>query len=403
MVGYNNDDEYNSDPIDRLERISFAFANMIQRDDRYHLENQCDFAEGEYNPWPISLIYCGGNEIPYTMLFMNGREKDFFLLLNEYKMERINFKDFDIFLNGENLSVEMNNIVCNNSTHVLFEMMDGRLYLFNINQGLFKPFRIPIRMNLGLVYANIMSRSILYQLGNDNVLVIHNTTKSDILEIEIEEKSPLKLLSGYVNGLSLFIAENNKLYGYTRTKAYGFPSLSYDTVTYIETPFEKASHVKSIQCGAYFVLILLDNGQVFGRGMNTQYQICLTHANTYCEFIQIDFGCCINSISCSSSCSILETDRAFIFLGELTSCFQSNSDRENISYIVKKEKIPLKLRQNGFHKTQQVACGPFHCFIYFRKQSFTTGYELRFLWCNLKSLVASSKLSDIGIIPSLNI
>ncbi|EFC39662.1 predicted protein [Naegleria gruberi] len=120
--------------------------------------------------------------------------------------------------------------------------------------------------------------------------------------------------------LQIIVLENNKFYiikdGATQDSHYGFASYELGVTVEVATPLFN-SGIKKVSSGYGHCAVLLENGQVFTRGLNNYNQCAngdvIDIEGTFCE-VKVTG---VLDIECGSICTALRTPTHFIFYGSV--------------------------------------------------------------------------------------
>ena len=333
------------DAGDRFVELEYRPSSMLIPMDHIHPHKELSD-----EPLNISYICAGGERTTYSLLFLYGYEHDFFLQVHQSNstpnFQQVSFEKLfqnmtekllnlgddsgtsETSTNGVNKDVqknsltnsikkscyssqkymtsfhdsrEMKQIICNNSNSIVFEMMDGKLYLYDIEKVTLFPFIIPLRSNAKCIDSGIMSPVILVNdVWNDYIIALDTshselitkdgTFNSDcITRIAFPEKpADIKLMKCYCRKLFLFVLANNWLYvwGYNGSR-YGFETCPEKEMTRITTGFENEGNIVAMDTGFAHVALLLDNGTVYVRVCFTCFSLHIFRRN-----ILIGYGTC---------------------------------------------------------------------------------------------------------------
>ncbi|KAG2377709.1 hypothetical protein C9374_008794 [Naegleria lovaniensis] len=348
-------------------------------------------------PWVISRVCSGGFHTQYNLFFIENDERKYFYMssdtlqvlrkfefsvLFEHMLKKMIHNHQTNNLSSSSVhteivlseiicgSREMKDIICNNANYVLFEMMDGRLYLFDIWRIILFPFPVVnFKSDSIIIYSNIMSEEIICYLKNQErtlrIWISQECNKSISLPVEC---NTLKQIAAYSENYHYFVDVQNQLFMHQHSIFSGSSrAIIDDIITHVSLPNHDeiaGSNVKQICCGASHILVLFDNGIVLARGSN-QYQQCGVHGTTkLLEFVTINVSSPVKSISACPNCSVLMTHSTFIFIGAVFDPFEKQDQKSNRSYhelysrftsiyIISKEK-----------QFETVECGTLCCFVY---------------------------------------
>ncbi|KAG2388263.1 hypothetical protein C9374_000427 [Naegleria lovaniensis] len=448
LTGLNNthlatdqdNDEYNPYDIDnRFEKFEYR-PSLIRKD----TEEMISFFEHSTldHPLDISYICAGGELTTYSLLFLNGHEHEFFLQAHrksgtdrfqKVSFERLFEQMIQKLLHDEKNSGdrrerssntqkgdstqlsfqdsrEMKQIICNNAHCIVFEMMDGKLYLYDIENVVLFPFITSHKCNLKCIGSGIMSPVILVNdIWNDDTVMVIDTNAwiredgyinyyDNITKITFREKSAeIKFMKSYCRELFLFVLTNNWLYVWGfGTSRYGFEHCPEKTITRVTTGFEHEGNIIAMETGFAHVALLLDSGSVYVRGLNN-FQQCvhnITDSESLDEFYKIPLKKPVLSLCCGSTCTCIVTRDDIVFFGEVCERFIDppvsvvlDGDYQSFSrfWVHRKE-----------FSNEEVSLGPWHGFIY-RRTFQTRPFHLHLFIKKLGEKVDNTKLSDISI------
>ncbi|KAG2383106.1 hypothetical protein C9374_004443 [Naegleria lovaniensis] len=385
-------------------------------------------------PLNISYICSGGEEVTYSLFFLNGHEHKYFLqAVSRHlvkQLQAISFDDlFDEMIKKKSYSNtpqdldheawikfpshaldtvsrrdsrEMKQIVCHNKNRVLFEMMDGKLYFYNMILKQMYPFAIPDRGSITCIGSGTMSPFILVNTVNDqdNILTF-NTDRIDLGATEGKNKiafpnkpAEIKFMKCYCRQLFIFVLKNNYMYAFKGagcTSIYGFENIPQEVVSRVVTGFENEGNIIGIDTGFAHVAVLLDNGAVYTMGLNNFGQLSqpvLRDEDTVMSFVKIALKVPSLAVCCGSTCTCVLTTSDIIFFGEVKNEFILTDpvDQEYKSFT----RFWVHKKQ---YSDQDVSLGPWHGFIYrnsFHVKKFNTHFIHK-----LGEKVNNEKLSDI--------
>lgn len=351
------------------------FPSIVLKNELFkNNENRDDLiGEGEL---PLSMVVSAGESKPYTLYFFEGNEPRWFFKERKYI--------FEVLFNQMTTRPEphwsrlMKRVVLVNNNGPLFEMMDGRLYLFEIGTGLLSPFFIETITRIRTIGSGLMSNVIMVQTVDGKIIKKHFNDPPK--EITINDPSPVKLFSCYCRDLQIIVLENNKFFivkaGSIQDSHYGFTSYPLEEAVEVVTPFKNG--IKKVASGYGHCVILLENGQVYSRGLNNYHQCATEEAtDTENQFFEISsvIGAPVTDIECGSICSAFRTKTEFVFVGSLYSNFFKGY-RHKIEY-----------------EDQQMSVGPWHGLI-FRNKYQQRGKSEIYFFNNLKLSVQHAPFSD---------
>ncbi|KAG2378341.1 hypothetical protein C9374_008484 [Naegleria lovaniensis] len=363
----------------------------------------CDEEKKQYGddePLKFSFVCSGGDlNVSYSLIFLWGQETKFFLSISSklHYLRKVTFHELFKGMKKANLglptSKEMKRVVCNNCSHVIFEMMDDRLFIYDVESFKMKPFKVHRRGDLIAIGAGTMSPYFLLYTKQDPTQFIAYQCETETEEAfpVPDDKTKIKFMTSYCNDLFIFILEDNKFY----IRKYGSEACGFDyypkgRMVYVETPFEKRSPVIQISSGYAHLAILLQSGAVFVRGLNDHGQLT-SHPEIIIEdlFFELNISSPIQSLCCGSICTcLISVTGEIIFIGPVVLELkkQSNIDQKfrgyNKIWVLNKE-----------YDDQEVSLGPWHAFIYRKRFPIRKSDWLFFL--KLKELTGRSALSDI--------
>ncbi|KAG2375124.1 hypothetical protein C9374_010128 [Naegleria lovaniensis] len=432
---------------DRFEEFEYKPPSIRKYNVREEEENNMEeHSTLDDDPLNISYICAGGEYIPYSLLFLSGHEHQFFLQAhtdseNSSAFQKISFKrlfqsmiekhfNFEMCtqigqhkgINNNKVNApqcqtsfqdsrEMKQIICNNANCVLFEMMDGKLYLYDVGKVELFPFIIPHKSYAWCIGSGIMSSIVLVNdIWQDDIVALETKNSAWLKEdgtinedkltkIAFPEKpANIKFMRCYCRTLFLFVLTNNWLYVWHHGSAtFGFHSCAEKTVTRVTTGFEADGNIVAIETGFAHVALLLDNGLVFVRGLNNFRQCSPNDVENLEEFFKIPLKAPVLSICCGSTCTCVTTRNDMIFFGEVYSTFIENSER---TVPLFKEEYQTVFTSLWVHAKQyfneEVALGPWHAFIY-QRTFHVRQFHLQFFVNKLKEKVDNPILSDISI------
>ncbi|KAG2381460.1 hypothetical protein C9374_006449 [Naegleria lovaniensis] len=371
---------------------------------------------------------CGAYSNYYTLIFVVGTEsREFYLIRHGPLVYKLTFKellsDDDSDLNNmsshvrnssttteeifEDLSLykgskEMKQVVCCNSTHVLFEMWDGALFLFSVAKQRLRRFHTC--MNSGLakfINCGHLSQTMIVCKRNlqDYVILVNTEYDQEIyIKLQMQGSRQIKFASGYCREAHVFVMQDNKFYCYIwktpnkgSTMADGFGK-EFFKMLYFETPFEKTIPVVQLACGYAHVVLLLQNGRVFTRGLNNFQQGGTSVGKLDKEFFEVQLDCPVRSISCGSICTGLETEREFIFLGQIGHEFEKLEDAsyQRFSSVVDNGNVHVVPKSEN---EQAIVMGPWHAVIYRKRIGYSK--DLRSFFEKLKERIANNSQSNL--------
>ncbi|KAG2379546.1 hypothetical protein C9374_006663 [Naegleria lovaniensis] len=359
-------------------------------------------------PLKFSFICSGGEQVTYSLIFLMGEESKFFLSIsnNLQYLRKVTFHELFQGMYDLNLDVpigtskEMKRVVCNNRSHVLFEMMDERFYVYDVDSFTMKPFKIHGPRELIAIGAGIMSPYFLLNTTHDPTqIVVYQCSTQTETTFEVPcETSKIKFMTSYCRDLFIFVLENNKFYIRKTSSfdAYGFISYPIQRMVYVKSPFEKDAPVVQVSTGFAHVAVLLQNGRVFIRGLNNYGQIPNTSGTDQDSFVEINTDAFpVRSLCCGSICTCLVSENGeIIFFGEVVTAFKSQTNidpkfrKYNKIWVMKKE-----------YPDQEVSLGPWHAFVY-RKRINIKKADMQF-FLKLKEIATRGALCDIAVLSPI--
>ncbi|KAF0983195.1 hypothetical protein FDP41_010260 [Naegleria fowleri] len=430
-----NDDEEEEDeqvpyfPTNTFSKIIYKPSRLLRRPAKRGGNGNQAIARGRGNlwmreehfrkneTWKISRVCSGGFHTQYNLFFIENDERTYFYMSSDTLQVLRKFEFSTLFdnmlkkmitkyhreknFNSKNnnncdhltcsslhrnehvtlsetmcASREMKDIICNNANYVLFEMMDGRLYLFDIWKIILFPFPVvKFKSDSIIIYSNIMSEEIICYLKNQERTLRIWISKECNKDIQLPtECCNLKQVAAYSENFHYFVDMQNQLFMHQHSIFSGSSRAIIDDVTTrVLLPNQHTmvhSNIKQICCGASHILVLMDNGVVYTRGSN-QYGQCGVHgASKLPEFMQIDVSTPVKSLSACPNCSVFITQNMFIFLGAVFDPFEQD-DRSNVhDEDLKQQYYELHSRFKSVHiikkekRFETVECGTLCCFVY---------------------------------------
>ncbi|KAG2373673.1 hypothetical protein C9374_011962 [Naegleria lovaniensis] len=290
---------------------------------------------------------------------------------------------------------EVKDIICSSALQIIFEMSDLSLWMLHVSSMKLEKFEVTFRHQIEAIGAGVMSQNIVVVPSSSKsnstrqALIIGDQKSVDSINLT-HTNSPVKLVSQYAFELIIFVHQDNKIYIYYCGSDYnydtdgcGFIVPASNTMIYVKTQLEDMCPISQIACGYSHVVLLLENGDCFCRGLNNFNQCLKDSIKSVDEFIRFkDITEPVRSISCCSICSILTCDNKFHFFGEISN-FPSTGTMERA------------------FPDQEVAAAAWHCFIY-RNTFHKTSRDQLYFVNNMKLFGRSnserSRLCDIFII-----
>ncbi|KAG2374036.1 hypothetical protein C9374_011115 [Naegleria lovaniensis] len=401
-------DEYVNAIRGQFVELEYKDSLLDKDTSGWHTDHQKDHkSEHKESSLNISYICTGGEEISYTLLFLNGHEQEFFLLAASPgvdKLQKVYFTNLFLQMSQAQSNStdstanlfrgirEMKQIICNNKNSVVFEMLDGELYLFDVPKMKLFPFAVPHKKTIKRIGSGIMSPYILVNtMDTDEIMVLRTEEEEQDRKIIFSERpADIKFMKCCFEPIFIFVLKNNWMYAWkdgAHNMSFDFPD---KTVSRLATGFESEGNVIGIDTGYAHVVVLLDNGAVYTRGLNNFGQ-CLDHNIHVLEFKKFVLTCPIVSVHCGSICTCVMTRNEIAFFGEVSGSFKKQSDLAD-EY---KSFTSVCVRKKQF-SDEQVSLGTWHGFIYrnsFQMKQFNTHFIRK-----LGERVNNDKLSDVIIL-----
>ncbi|KAL9656088.1 hypothetical protein ABK040_007706 [Willaertia magna] len=378
-----------------------------------------DSKMNQYNthilPFKVKKIKCAGEyEIEYTLywtidnkLYLVGSRLENNKLFNCVKFidkndSNLFWNFFEIDLNkllkkenNENNNNFIKNIKCSGNC-ILFELIDKKVIVmdcrsFQGNENKFYEYSFP---NLKRIKRGCVSNHLVFLMNNNEIKWIDTTdSKYELIDLPTFTFGNIKHLA--LSNKSLIVVTNeNKMYGFGSNKEETVNSVELDNKqwTYIHTIFENESKVKSLKCGYSHCVVLLENGNIYGCGLNSLEQAGQPNASrsddhlpTFMKFaFPVDFVDKIESVYGMSRGTILQTSKEFICIGEIAR--DSGSDFGDLHAVRLERKYGIN----------HVTTGPWHCIFYFKEKH--SSKDLIYFTNNLQRIVNNTfSLSDIDV------
>ncbi|EFC39711.1 predicted protein [Naegleria gruberi] len=267
---------------------SQRFPSVALRKNSFFSQALDDDQIGDDELLPLSMVCSGGESKSYSLYFFEGSESRWFFKEKKYV--------FEVLFNQMRPRAEshwsrlMNRVVLLHDNGPLFEMMDGRLFLFDIHTGLLSCFFIERSSQIRVIGSGLMSNIIMVQTTEGKIIKKHFNREPK--EVVIDDPSPVKLFSCFCRDLQIIVLENNKFYiikdGSSKESHYGFASYGFDVPVEVATPLFN-SGIKKVSSGYRHCVVLLENGQVFTRGFNYHNQCANGDDTDIEEYFKLGF------------------------------------------------------------------------------------------------------------------
>ncbi|KAL9653835.1 hypothetical protein ABK040_012896 [Willaertia magna] len=336
-------------------------------------------------PFKIKRIKCAGEyDIDYTLYwtidnefylaFDNSRDKTrtYLFTLVALKIDDVIWKLCKInleYLRIMNRS-SIKNVKCSGNC-LLFELHNQQIVLIDCRK--FDAIDIPIFYytypKLKRIKRGCVSNRFVLLMNNNEMKMIDSTGENhEIIDLPTFNYGEINQLA-LSNESIIIVTNNNQMYGYgpgEDNQFNGIHPTSNNEWIYIETIFEKESKVKSLKCGYSHTVVLLQNGNIYGVGLNSIGQAGKPNPSqndedsvtTFTKFsFSINLIDRIETIYCLSRGTILQTNKEFICLGEIAINHSEKSQLGDISVVRLK-------RENNYCST-----GPWHLVFYYKEKN----------------------------------
>ncbi|KAL9656082.1 hypothetical protein ABK040_007700 [Willaertia magna] len=299
------------------------------------------------------------------------------------------------FLKNENNNNFIKNIKCSGNC-ISFELNDKKVIVMDCgtikeSEVKFYEYSFP---NLKRIKRGCVSNHLVFLMNNNEMKWIDTTELNEYKFIDLPTFTfgNIKHLA-LANTLLFIITDENKMYGFGSDSKFDFNSVLLNETewTYTKTIFENESKVKSMKCGYSHCVVLLENGNIYGCGLNNAEQAGQPTLNnnilpTFMKFaFPITLIDKIESIYCMSIGTILQTSKEFICIGQIAWDCGSNLGDIHVARLERKFNI------------NHVTTGPWHC-LFYHKDKYSSKGIIYFL-NNLQNMVKHTfSLSDIDIL-----
>nr|CAG4718717.1 unnamed protein product [Naegleria fowleri] len=279
----------------RFGAICFKPSHLIKEASSRELDLSWYSGAESDEPLIISRIVCGGyDDLSYSLLMQSGDNQHFLVtkfsdqVLTRYKFKDLIYPELEKTNYPLGTSFEVKEIICSSALQIIFEMSDLSLWILHMRNMRLEKFEFTFRHQIEAIGSGIMSQNIVVvpitSSSSRQAFLIGDQKSVESITLNLTN-SPVKLISQYAFELIIFVHQNNKMYIY-----YGGTEFSYDTdgcgfnipaaktLVYVKTQFEEMCPISHIACGYSHVVVLLENGDCFCRGLNNFNQVSLSIA-----------------------------------------------------------------------------------------------------------------------------
>ncbi|KAL9656092.1 hypothetical protein ABK040_007710 [Willaertia magna] len=245
-------------------------------------------------PFKVKKIKCsGGYEIEYT-LYWTIENKLYLVGSRSHHLENNELFNCVKFIDKNNSDLvwkfyefnlnkllnDVNNnfikkIKCSGNC-ILFELINQKVIVtdcrsFEGKENKIYEYSFP---NLKRIKRGCLSNHLVFLMNNNEMKWIDTSdSKYELIDLPTFTFGNIKHLA--LANTSLFIiTDENKMYGFGSSNKLIVNSTILDNTkwTYINTIFENESKVRSLKCGFAHYVVLLENGDIYGCGLNSLEQ-----------------------------------------------------------------------------------------------------------------------------------